>query len=137
MKKSRLRVFDLGMLLVFCLSCGGLVGCNDDDSDGLADDPTFGYIKNSTTHTIAIDFGKNNDFSTYLAPSEIRGFNMDAGRSHLLHAVALDSGNRAISEFFMNFNVDKTAFDNQWEGFVCSWYVEILRESGFGAETGD
>ena len=139
MKKSRRRGFGLSVFLVFCLSCGALVGCNDDDSDNNLgyNDPGFGYIKNSTTYTLAIDFGKNNDFSISLAPGEMRGFNMDKGRSHLLHAVALGSGNTAISEFFSNFYVDATALDNEWQGLVCSWYVDILRESGFGIETGD
>lgn len=138
MKKSRWRMFGLSVLVALCLSCGVLAGCNDDDdSDGGREDPTFGYIKNSTIYTIAIDFGTDNNFSTRLAPNEIRGFNMDEGRSHLLHTVVLGGSNQVISEFFTNFNVDRTALDNEWEGFVCSWYVDIVRESGFGVETGD
>ncbi len=144
MKKSWLRTLRfLSVFVVCCLSCGILVSCNDDDDDsnrGLPvaeNDPTFGYVRNSTVYTIAIDFGKDNEFSIKLAPDGIHAFNMDKGRSHLLHVVVLDNGNHAISEFFTNFNVDYTALDNEWRGFVCSWYVDIVRESGFGVETGD
>ncbi|GAK51683.1 hypothetical protein U14_02928 [Candidatus Moduliflexus flocculans] len=137
MKTSWLYGVRLSVLAICCLFGSVLTGCGDDDSNDRYSDPNFGYIKNSTDYTIAIDFGKDNEFSTRLAPGEMRGFDMDEGRSHLLHVVVLDSANRAVSEFFTNFNVDTTPFDNEWNGFVCSWYVDILRESGFGSEMGD
>jgi len=142
MKKMRWYRWDLKVLVVACFVCLALVGCDDDDNSnsGLPvaqNNPNYGYVKNSTEYTIAIDFGKDNDFSTKLAPGQMLGFNMDEGRAHLLHTVVLDNANRAISEFYTNFYVDETALDNEWNGFVCSWYVDILRESGFGSDMGD
>ncbi len=137
MKKRMFKLFALLML-----SAGALLGCNDDDDDssilGIGkNDATYGFIMNSTAYRVAIDFEQENDFQTVLEPGKSVAYHLKAGRTHMIHAVVLNENSRALSESYYNFYIDEFALDNTLHDFVCSWYVELLYDSGFGNKSGD
>lgn len=132
-------------LFIVVLCTGFLVNCGDDDDDSLImssianDDPSYGFMVNSTQYRLVIDLDEKEEFDIALDPGMIIDMRLRTRKTHVLHVVVLDGANRALSEYINTFYIDEIPLDNQIKDFVCSWYVEFTPEqplSGFANKTG-
>ncbi len=142
MKKQILLVLKV---ILMCSACLGMLGGCDDDDDGnkriittAIDQPNAsrGYIMNSLKYSVLIDLDEKEEFNLLLGPGMTVELNLQENKTHLLHAAVLNSQGRVIKEFVNSFFINNVPLDNQLKDFLCSWYVEIVSESGFGNNIG-
>lgn len=139
MQKQFFLVVKYVVLFVLCV--GILAGCDDDDGNGnkavittaIADsDPARGFIMNSLNYTVVIDIDEKEEFRMAIGPGGIVEVSLKAKKTHLLHVVVLNAQGRVVNEFMNSFYIDEVPLDNQFRDFLCSWYVELVSEHGFG-----
>ncbi|PID56469.1 hypothetical protein CSB45_11500 [candidate division KSB3 bacterium] len=127
----------MGLLAVIILCFGVLAGCGDDkDMSPVSSaiekrDPSYGFLLNSTPYRLVLDFEEQNRFRKTLEPGELISLTRQKNRTHLVHVVVMDEGDRAITDYVNSFYIDDYALDNQLRDFLCSWYVEFVSDSGF------
>ena len=133
----------LKILFIVFLCAGILVGCDDDDdkknviTNAIADsDPSQGFIVNSLDYRVVIDFNEKEEFNASLDPGMILEINLTDNTTHLLHVVVLNGEGRIISEYSNSFYIDNIPLDNQLKDFLCSWYIDLVSESGYGNDFG-
>ncbi|MBD3308699.1 hypothetical protein GF339_19965 [candidate division KSB3 bacterium] len=133
------------LVLLLGLCSGIIVGCDDDDDDSRStimdtianDDPSYGFLVNSTTYRMVLDLGEAERFNLTLEPGAIISLNLQTQKTHLIHVVVLNQANRAIADYVNGFYIDEIPLDNRLKDFICSWYVEFISdESGFGNNFG-
>ena len=136
------RIKSIGVLLSIVMFCFGVfTGCSDDDDNPTSsalksENPSYGFFINSTAYRIVLDLGQKNDFDIALEPGEMMSLTLKRGATHSVHAVLVDSADRAVSDYVNNFYIDEYGLDNQFEDFICSWYVEFVSESGYANNFG-
>ena len=135
----------LKCVLLFVLCVGILSGCDDSDGNGKSNvittaiddpDPKRGFIMNSLNYTLVIDIDEKEEFRMSLSPGAIVEISLKEQKTHLLHAVVLNAEGRVVNDFVNSFYIDEVPLDNQFKDFLCSWYVEIVSEYGFGNDMG-
>lgn len=143
MQKQFFLVCKYVLLLLLCV--GIMTGCDDDDDNGdnIAitsaidqPDPKRGFIMNSLDYMVVIDIDEKEKFRMSLSPGMIVELKLQEKKTHVLHAVVLNTQGRTIHEFVNSFYIDEFPLDNQFKDFVCSWYVELVSEYGFGNDMG-
>ncbi|GAK55785.1 hypothetical protein U27_02744 [Candidatus Vecturithrix granuli] len=142
MKKQVLLA--LRIVFVFTLCIGMLSGCDDDDNGNKnaittaidKPDASHGYIMNSLSYTVLIDIDEKEKFNLSLSPGMTVELRLKANKTHLLHAVVLNAQGRVMQEFVNSFYIDDVPLDNQLKDYLCSWYVELTSEYGFGNNLG-
>lgn len=142
MKKQVLLA--LRILFVFTLCIGILSGCDDDDNGNKRvittaidkPDASHGYIMNSLNYTVLIDIDEKEEFNLSLRSGMTVELRLKENKTHLLHAVVLDAQGRVMREFVNSFFIDDVPLDNQLKDYLCSWYVELTSEYGFGNNLG-
>lgn len=140
---KRLYKIIISLFVVVVLS-GFLVSCESDDesnsnvSDVIGDDdPGQGFLANSTSYRLLLDFEETNEFNVALDPGMIIEMRLSSRQTHLIHIVVLDTRTgRAVSEYVNSFYIDDIPLDNKLHDFVCSWYIEFMSESGFANKFG-
>lgn len=143
MKKQVLLALRIVLLCILCT--GMLSGCDDDNDSGnkniittAIDDPdaSRGFIMNSLNYTVILDLDEKEKFNLSLSPGMTVELRLKENKTHLLHVVVLSAEGRVIREFVNSFYIDDVPLDNQLKDFLCSWYVELISEYGFGNNLG-
>lgn len=141
MKKQVLLALRIVFVVTLCI--GMLSGCDDDNGDNHVlttaidtPDASHGYIMNSLSYTVLIDIDEKEKFNLSLSPGMTVELSLEENKTHLLHAVVLNAQGRVIQEFVNSFYIDNVPLDNQLKDYLCSWYVELIAESGFGNNLG-
>ncbi len=145
MKKFFISTVKAILLVMLC--SGLLIGCNDEDDDKnspisnaiASNDPSYGFMVNSTQYHLALDLGEKEKFEFSLSPGMTIGVRLKVKRTYVLHVVVLNAAGRTVSEYVNSFYIDDVPLDNQLKDYLCSWYVEFTPkypEYGFANKFG-
>ncbi len=136
---KRFLLHGLKVLLIVCVCSGFLVSCGDDDDDNdsgvtnsISDDnPSYGFMLNSTQYRLLIDIDDKDEFEIALDPGMIIDMHLQTRKTHLMHVLVLNQSSTIIGEYINGFYVDEYPLDNQLKDFLCNWYVEFTAEYPF------
>ncbi len=123
------RVLLTGCILIVCL--GFVVSCSDDDDDNdltgaiATEDPSIGYMLNSTEYRLLIDLNEQEKFDIALDPGTIIEMKLKTRKTHVAHVIVMNSANRAIGEYVDTFYINEIPLDHRFKDFICSWYLEF------------
>ena len=141
MKRSVIIIGKLVFIVLVCL--GVLASCSDDDDNTssttaaiVANDPSYGFIANSTNYRMVIDIGEKKAFQFTLEPGATIDLNLHQKKTHVAHVVLLNAADRVVADYVNSFYIDEIPLDSQFRDMICSWYAEFISESGFGNNFG-
>ncbi|MBD3308698.1 hypothetical protein GF339_19960 [candidate division KSB3 bacterium] len=134
----------LGIIIAVGLCVAMLIGCSDDDNganptvtQSIANaDPSAGFIANATTYRLVIEIDGDTASTFSLDPGVIVNLSLQEQTTHLLHVTVFDGTGDKLAEYLNSFYIDEIPLDNRLNDFLCSWYVEIISESGFANNFG-
>ena len=137
--KSSFRI--LGIFSILMMGILGLSACESESGRGISSgtpntDPEYGYVINSTDYTLVIDVDGQEEYQVRIQAGDLLAMALEEEETHLLHVIVLDSSGQALAEYVNSFYIDANALDNQVSDFVCSWYVEVVSESGYANRFG-